>query len=154
MQSNSGIAEFTVGCFILAGVAALALLATQASQGGYANSDGYHLTARFRNIGQLKAKAPVRLAGVSVGQVEKIEVDMARFDALVTLNVNHNYNNLPADTSAGIYTSGLLGEQYVSLEPGNADELLAEGDEILITSSAVVLEDLIGQFLYNQAGNE
>ena len=152
MQNNSYITEITVGCFILIGMVALTFLATRASQGNYNIDDGYRLIARFNNIGQLKPKAPVRLAGVNIGQVEKITVDSSSFDAMVTLNISQHHANLPIDTTAGIYTSGLLGEQYVSLEPGSDDVVLVEDDEIIITSSAIVLEDIVGRFLYNQAG--
>lgn len=145
------VLELWVGLFVLVGFLALAMLAFQV--GNLSSSDvvdGYKIKARFDNIGQLKTKAPITLAGVRIGRVSDISVD-DRYYAIVTLNISGQYNNLPADTSASIFTSGLLGEQYVALEPGGDEEYLKEGDELMVTQSALVLEKLISQFLYSQA---
>jgi phospholipid/cholesterol/gamma-HCH transport system substrate-binding protein len=108
----------------------------------------YTLVAHFDNIGGLKVRAPVKLSGVVIGRVSKISIDKNNYRALVVMEVDQAYP-LPLDTSASILTSGLLGDQYIGLEPGGDEEYLADGDEIEITQSALVLEELIGQFLVN-----
>lgn len=149
---NRGTLELTVGLFVLAGIGALAVLAFKVGNLSAANSgDSYKVSARFDNIGGLTVKAPVTLAGVRIGRVSKISVDRERYSALVELSIAPEYDNLPADTSASILTAGLLGAQYVGLEPGGEDTFLTNGDRIEITQSAVVLEHLIGQLLFNRA---
>lgn len=140
--------EILVGLFVLGGVAALFYLAIAVSNVG-AGRDGstYELVAYFDNIGGLKPRSPVTLSGVRVGRVTSIEYDPERFAARVTMAIQSRYDELPADTAAMILTSGLLGEQYIGLEPGGDTEVLRDGDELLITQSAVVLENLIGRFL-------
>jgi len=143
--------ELSVGVFVTGGLVALAMLSFKVANLGAADVvDGYHLKARFDNIGQLKTKAPVTLAGVRIGRVTDINID-DRYYAVVTLNISKRYNNLPEDTGASILTAGLLGEQYVSLEPGGSETYLKDGDSIRLTQSAMVLEKLISQFLYNKA---
>lgn len=144
--------EITVGLFILAGIAALLVLALKVSNlGAFTGTvQGYHVIARFENVGGLKPRSPVTIAGVLVGRVESIGFDEASQQALVKLNISNEYK-LSADTSASIFTAGLLGEQYLGLEPGGDERMLKDGDEIKLTQSALVLEQLIGQFIFNKA---
>lgn len=149
MQSRS--VEIWVGLFIAAGLAALFMLAMQVSNLSMVSDDvGYDVTARFENIGGLKVRSPVTMAGVRVGRVSSIDFDPQTFEAVVTLHISSQYDGLPADTSANIFTAGLLGEQYVGLEPGGDMEVLEQGSEIMLTQSALVLEQLIGQFLFSK----
>jgi phospholipid/cholesterol/gamma-HCH transport system substrate-binding protein len=152
---NRKTVEVWVGVFVAAGLAALAMLAFKVgnlSAGEVAN--GYRVTAQFDNIGGLKVKAPVTLAGVRVGRVTSITIDKNRFRAVVELNIDGSYNTIPKDSSASILTSGLLGDQYIGLEPGGADENLKAGDQIMTTASALVLEKLIGQFLFSKSSED
>jgi phospholipid/cholesterol/gamma-HCH transport system substrate-binding protein len=151
MQNNNRALEVWVGLFVALGILALAMLAFRVGNLSSADVvDGYHVKARFDNIGQLRIKAPIALAGVRIGRVSNIAID-DRYYAVVTLNISGKFSNLPKDTSAAILTSGLLGEQYVAMEPGGSDEYLKEGDVLQFTQSAVILEKLIGQFLFNKA---
>jgi phospholipid/cholesterol/gamma-HCH transport system substrate-binding protein len=139
------------GAFVTAGFVALLVLALKVGNlGAERASQSYRVEARFDNIGGLKVRGPVRSAGVLVGRVENIRFDNDRFQAQVTLALDSHYK-WPKDTSASILTSGLLGETYVGLEAGGEDDKLKEGDRITITQSAVVLEKLIGQFLFSKA---
>lgn len=145
--------EISVGLFVLMGLAALAFLALKAANlGSFASNggDGYTLTARFDNIGGLKPRAPVRTAGVVVGRVTSITLDPQTFQGLVTMQVRSDVQ-MPKDSSAKILTSGLLGDQYIGLEPGGDTANLKNGDNVAQTQSAVVLENLIGQFLFGKA---
>ncbi|MBI3899970.1 MAG: outer membrane lipid asymmetry maintenance protein MlaD [Gammaproteobacteria bacterium] len=144
--------EIWVGVFVVAGMAALAMLAFKVGNlSGADVANGYQVKARFDNIGGLKVRSAVTMAGVRIGRVSDISFDSERYQALVTLNIDGRYNKIPNDTSASILTSGLLGEQYVGMEPGGAEEPLKTGDVIQITQSALVLEKLIGQFLFSKA---
>jgi len=150
MGSNKAM-ELAVGVFILAGIVALVFLALKVGNLSTASvNEAYHVQARFDNIGQLKTRAPVTIGGVRVGRVSDIKID-ENFYALVTMQIDSSYHKIPSDSGASILTAGLLGEQYISLEPGGADESLKEGDELLVTQSALVLEKLISQFLYSKA---
>jgi phospholipid/cholesterol/gamma-HCH transport system substrate-binding protein len=143
--------ETMVGFFVLLGMLGLVFLALQAANlGTVTGGDTYRVTARFDNIGGLKPRAPVRSAGVLVGRVAGISLDPETFQGVVTLDIDRRFN-FPKDTAAKILTSGLLGDQYVGLEPGGDDANLASGDTIAQTQSAVVLENLIGQFLTGRA---
>jgi len=149
---QSRTAEILVGLFMLAGLVALFFLAMQVSNLGTASiNDGYQIKARFDNIGGLKVRSPVTMAGVRIGQVSSIDFDAHTFEAVVTLNVDERYNGIPDDTFAKILTQGLLGEQYIGLDPGGSSDVLANGDEIHVTQSALVLEEIIGQFLFSKA---
>jgi len=152
-MDQSRTLEIWVGVFIALGLAALVVLAMQVSNlASYTREESvYHLTARFDNIGGLKVRSPVSVGGVRVGRVDGIDFDMNTFEAVVSLAIASRYNKFPADTSAQIFTAGLLGEQYVALEPGGDTEVLKDGGEIHLTQSALVLEQIIGQFLYNKA---
>ena len=148
---NKTVLDFWVGLFVIAGCAALLFLALKVGSMSVANaSDSYQVVARFDNIGGLKPRAPVKSAGVVVGRVADIRFDNETYEAAVTLRLDKRYA-FPKDTSASIMTSGLLGEQYVGLEAGGDSVKLKDKDRILITQSAVVLENLIGQFLYGKA---
>ncbi len=147
--------EVTVGLFVALGLAALVMLAIQVSNlGEYGSGDTYQLTARFDNVGGLKARSPVMVAGVRVGQVSEVRIDRDTYEAVVTLELYQRYDNLPVDTSASIFTSGLLGEQYLALEPGGDEQVLRPGDEIRLTQSAMVLEQVIGQVLFSKAAGD
>ena len=150
---NQKFVDLLVGLFVLLGFAALVFLALRAGNmsGSFALSDTYETQARFDNIGGLKPRAAVRSAGVVVGRVTAIRFDDKTYQAQVTLALDSRYQ-FPKDTSAKIMTSGLLGEQYIGLEPGGDAAMLAAGDRITMTQSAVVLENIIGQFLYGKAG--
>ena len=140
-----------VGLFVLLGALALMFLALKAGNMSTMRfGPSYSLVARFDNIGGLKPGAPVKSAGVVVGRVASITLDEKTFQAVVTLQMQKSYQ-FPVDSSAKILTSGLLGEQYIGLEPGGDDANLAAGARIKLTQSAIVLESLISQFLYGQA---
>ena len=145
--------EVMVGLFVLLGMLGLVFLALKAANlGGAGGGDTYTLQARFDNIGGLKARAPVRTAGVTIGRVSTITLDPKTYQGLVTLEVDREVQ-FPKDSSARILTSGLLGDQYIGLEAGGEEKNLAPGDTIKQTQSAVVLESLISQFLFNKAAD-
>lgn len=142
------------GAFVAAGFAALLVLALKVGNlGAERANETYRVEVRFDNIGGLKVRAPVRSAGVLVGRVADIHFDNERFQASVTLALDKRYS-FPKDTSASILTSGLLGESYIGLEAGGDTDMLAEGDRIQLAQSAVILERLIGQFLFSKAQEE
>ena len=143
--------ETLVGIFVLLGMAGLVFLALKAANlGSFSGTDTYPLSAKFDNIGGLKVRAPVRSAGVTIGRVTGISLDKKSYQGVVTLELNRNVQ-FPKDSSARILTSGLLGDQYVGLEPGAAEKNLEAGDVIKQTQSAMVLESLISQFLFSKA---
>ncbi|MBQ0133297.1 MAG: outer membrane lipid asymmetry maintenance protein MlaD [Comamonas sp.] len=151
MQSSKN--DVWVGLFVLVGAVALVFLALQSANLLSLNfQDNYKVTARFDNIGGLKPKAAVKSAGVVVGRVEAIVFDDTTFQATVHMAMEKRYG-FPKDSSLKILTSGLLGDQYIGIEAGADEQNLAEGDRIAATQSAVVLENLIGQFLYSKAEN-
>jgi len=149
---NRRSVDVLVGLFVLLGFASLVFLAMRAGNmsGSFGLTDTYEAVARFDNIGGLKPRAAVRSAGVVVGRVTAITFNDQAYQAEVTLALDRRYG-FPKDSSAKIMTSGLLGDQYIGLEPGADSEMLGEGDRITMTQSAVVLENLIGQFLYGKA---
>ena len=141
--------EFTAALFMILGILALLFLAFKATDMGTIGTDGsYHVEARFSNIGSLREGAPVAMAGVSIGSVADISLDPRSLEAVVTLKLSNRFDDLPNDTSASILTQGVLGDRYVGLEPGGAPDPLRPGDEILITQSAIVLEELIGKYVF------
>lgn len=145
--------DFWVGLFVLLGAAALFFLAMKAgNMSTLSFDDTYAVTTKFDNIGGLKPRAPVKSAGVVVGRVGEIRFDDKSYQAVVTLNLDSRYK-FPKDSSAKILTSGLLGEQYIGIEPGGDTNNLATGDKIKMTQSAVVLENLISQFLFSKAAD-
>lgn len=144
--------ELMVGVFVVAGIVALFFLALQVSNlGSISGDDGYTIEARFDNIGGIRVKAPVTMAGVRIGQVAGVRFDEETFEAVVTLSINSQYDKIPDDTFAKIFTAGLLGEQYIGLDAGGSDVYLEEGGRIQLTQSALVLEEVIGQFLFSKA---
>lgn len=148
---NKTVLDLWVGLFVIAGIAALLFLALKVGGMTAVNtSNSYEVVARFDNIGGLKPRAPVKSAGVVVGRVANIQFDNETYEAAVTLRLDKRYA-FPKDTSAAIMTSGLLGEQYIGLEAGGDDQMLKDQDRIFLTQSAVVLENLIGQFIYGKA---
>jgi len=145
--------ETLVGVFVLLGFIAIGYLALKAANlATFTTGETYRISARFDNIGGLKVRAPVRSAGVTVGRVSAITFNNQTFQGMVTMELERKFE-FPKDTSAKILTAGLLGDQYIGLEPGGDDKNLAQGDEIKMTQSAVVLESLIGQVLYNRAAD-
>ena len=142
--------QIGTGLFILLGFAALAHLATQTtSVANFQQGPSYTVKAGFTNIGQLKLRAPVKMAGVRIGSVESIALDPAKLDAIVRISVDKRYAGIPDDSSAAIFTSGLLGDQYVGVQPGGSPDMFKDGDEFVLTQSSMQLEDLIGKFLVN-----
>lgn len=154
-MGHSRLVELWVGLFVAAGMAALFMLAMQVSNlSNNISGETYTITAAFENVGGLKVRSPVTVSGVRVGRVDSIDYDTSAYEAVVTLSIDQRYNSFPQDTSASIFTAGLLGEQYVALEPGGSESNLANGDRVQLTQSALVIEQLVGQFLYNQAGKQ
>jgi phospholipid/cholesterol/gamma-HCH transport system substrate-binding protein len=148
-MQNTKTLDTLVGLFVASGIGALFFLAMQVSNlSTLVTNDGYVITARFANSGGLKVRAPVSVAGVRIGQVSDISFDKKTYQSVVKMRIDKQYNTLPDDTSASIFTSGLLGEQYVGLDPGGSEEYLHDGSELDITQSALVLEQLIGKFLF------
>jgi phospholipid/cholesterol/gamma-HCH transport system substrate-binding protein len=154
-MANSRTLEITVGLFIAAGFVALFFLAMQVSNlSGVTGGTGYEVKAKFHNVGSLTERAPVTIAGVRVGRVKSIHYDPQSFEAVVTMKIDGRYTQIPDDTFAKIYTSGLLGEQYVGLDPGGSDSYLKQGSRIELTQSALVLEEILGQLIYKFAEKE
>jgi phospholipid/cholesterol/gamma-HCH transport system substrate-binding protein len=122
--------------------------------GGVADNLGgtYRLKARFSNVGALSVGAPVKMAGVAIGSVQAVQADPVKLDALVTLAIDKRYDQIPDDSSAAVFTSGLIGSQYVAIQPGGSPDALKDGDEMVLTQSAMQLEDLIGKFLVSGSG--
>ncbi len=144
--------EILVGAFMAAGLVALFFLAMKVSNlSAVSAGDSYRLTARFDNVGSLKVKAPISMAGVRIGRVEGISFDKETYEAVVTLHIEEAFDTIPEETFANIFTAGLLGEQYIGLDPGAGEAFLQDGDEIVHTQSALVLEQMIGQFLFSKA---
>lgn len=144
--------EFGTGLFVLLGIGALFFLTTQTTGGDDFNaSEVYEVQARFQNVGSLKRRAPVSMAGVTIGRVTGVAFDGESLEAVVTFVIDEQYDKIPDDSDASVLTSGLLGSQYIGLQPGGSDLYLEDGSEILFTQSAVVLENLIGKFLVRDA---
>ena len=146
--------EFAVGAFLVLALASLLVLAIASTNKKFGfGSSSYELTANFTNLGQLRAQAPVKIGGVVIGQVSAIELNPTTFESVVTLSINNQFNELPADTSAGIFTSGLLGENYIGLSPGGDPEVLKPGEQIAFTQPAVDLLQLVGKYMFSGGGN-
>lgn len=146
--------ELWVGLFVAAGILALGMLAFKVGNLTSADvMDGYRVKARFDNVGGLKAKAAVTMAGVRIGRVSAIGFDSNKYQAEVIMDIDGRYKNIPKDSSASILTSGLLGDQYIGIEPGGDEAYLKNGDIFLRTQSALVLEKLIGQVIFNKASD-
>ena len=146
--------EFAVGAFLLLALASLLVLALASTNKRFGVGGGsYELTARFSNLGQLRKQAPVKIGGVVIGQVADIRLDPVKFDSLVTLSIDSQYKDLPADTAAGIFTSGLLGENYIGLSPGFRTSGSPPGEEIAFTQPAVDLLQLAGKYMFSGGAN-
>ena len=140
--------EIMVGSFVALAILAFVLMALNVSNLTSLSVDkGYNVNASFDNVGGLRSRAKVTLSGVNIGRVTSISYDKKTFQAVVNMKINEDVDYLPSDTQASIYTSGLLGEQYIALEPGAEDEVLVDGSSMDITQSAVVLEEIIGKLL-------
>ncbi|HBK57572.1 MAG TPA: outer membrane lipid asymmetry maintenance protein MlaD [Xanthomonadales bacterium] len=152
MKRSAFTVEAAVGLFLLLGLCALLALAFASTNGriGLAG-DTYEVSARFSNVGELRPRAPVKIGGVTIGSIARVELDPERFDAIAVLTIDRRFDQIPADSSAAVYTSGLLGERYISITPGGDVEVLGPGDEIFMTQSAVVLEQLIGKYIFGGA---
>jgi len=145
--------EFAVGAFLVLALVSLLVLAFASTNRQFGIGGGsYPLTARFSNLGQLRLQAPVKIGGVVVGRVDRIDLDPVKFDSVVTLAIDKRFAGLPADTSAGIFTSGLLGESFIGLQPGGDPEALKPGDEIAFTQPAIDLIQLVGKYMFGGAG--
>jgi phospholipid/cholesterol/gamma-HCH transport system substrate-binding protein len=146
--------EVGTGLFVLLGFAALAFLTTQLPSSGLklgAAKSGYHVVAKFDNIGDLKAGSPVSMAGVRIGDVEKIAFDPKDYKAAVTMRIDNQFSDIPDDSDASIQTQGLLGGKYVGISPGGSEMFLKDGSNIAFTQSAIVLETLVNKFFANFA---
>jgi len=144
--------DLWVGLFVALGIAALIFLAVKVgSFSDVSRGSTYSVRATFDNIGGLKVRAPVKSAGVVVGRVGSIRLNQETFRAIVRFDINTDFDKFPTDTTASILTSGVLGEQYIGLDAGAEESVLKHGDNLQFTQSAVVLERLIGQFLFNKA---
>ncbi len=153
MRSNRGI-EIGTGLFVLLGFASLMFLTTQLPSSGLklaSTKSGYHITAAFDNVGDLKVGSPVTMAGVNLGEVETIHIDWNTYKAVVSMRIDPQYNKIPDDSDASIQTQGLLGGKYVGLGAGGSETFLKEGSQIALTQSALVLENLINKFFSSQA---
>ena len=148
---NRSTIDLWVGVFVVAGMAALLFLALKVGNlATFSSGQSYQVFAKFANIGGLKARAPIKSAGVVVGRIASIRFDNESYEAIVEMNLDASYQ-FPRDTTAKILTSGILGEQYVGLEAGGDGVMLKSGDRLRLTQSAVVLENLISQFLFSKA---
>ena len=153
MQSQRWI-ETLVGCFMLLALAAFIMLALKVSGlTSFFAPESYFVTAAFDDIGGLKVRAPVKIGGVQIGEVEQIKLDQITFKAIVKLRINDEYNDIPDDSSAAILTAGLLGDNYIAITPMYNKAALKNGSQIQYTNSAMVLEKLIGQFIYKMSNN-
>jgi phospholipid/cholesterol/gamma-HCH transport system substrate-binding protein len=151
-MQHTATQDTLVGLFVAAGIAGLFFLALQVSNlSSFSNEDTFTVTARFESSGGLKVKSAVSAAGVKIGKVTDIRLDPKSYESVVTMAIESKYTTLPDDSTASIFTAGLLGEQYVNLDAGGSENFLKEGSKIEITQSAIVLEKVIGQFLFKSA---
>ena len=145
--------DLSTGLFVMLGFAALFFMVTQITNKGFVwHEQNYHLTARFDNVGGLKVGSPVSIGGVTVGRIDAIDYDTQTYKAVVRLAIQSRYAKIPNDSDVAIYTAGLLGGQYVGFTPGGSETYFKDGDQIELTQSAVVLENLISKFLFDKAG--
>lgn len=147
--------EFSVGMFMLFGLLALMVLAVKVSGlAQWSKDPTYTVSAAFDNIGGLRERASVRIGGVIIGRVSRIYLDNKSFQAVVEMQINKKFNQIPDDSSTSVFTQGLLGANYVSVTPGFDSNMLKDGDRVQTTHSAMVLENLIGQFIYSMKGDK
>jgi len=143
--------DLWVGLFVMLGIGALLILSLKVGNlGTYGAGQSYDLVGNFENIGGLKVRAPVKSAGVVVGRVTDIQFSLETYDAVVTMRIGDHYK-FPKDTFASILTAGLLGEQYIGLDAGGEEAMLKDGDKVMLTNSAIVLEEMVGRFLFDEA---
>ncbi|RLA26806.1 MAG: outer membrane lipid asymmetry maintenance protein MlaD [Gammaproteobacteria bacterium] len=154
MQQTRAV-EVGTGLFVALGMAAIFFLTTQtAGSNNFSGADSFSVTARFDNVGSLKDKAPVSMSGVTIGRVTSVVFDPASLDAVVTFVIDSQYDRIPEDSDASILTSGLLGSQYIGLQAGGSEFSLEEGSEIQFTQSAIVIENLISKYLFNNDSDD
>jgi phospholipid/cholesterol/gamma-HCH transport system substrate-binding protein len=146
--------DVSTGLFVLLGFASMLFLVTQITNKQTVRGNSFHLTAQFENVGGLKPGAPISMAGVTIGRVEDISYDMKQYKAVVLVRIDGRYDRIPTDSDASILTSGLLGGQYIGLSPGGAEEYFKDGDRIEFVQDAIVLENLIGKYLFSQADKQ
>ena len=153
MQQTRSV-ELGTGLFVLLGLSALFFLTTQTTgSNSFSGTDTFKVSARFENVGSLKIRAPVAMAGVTIGRVLSVSFDPEQLNAEVVFEIESQYNQIPDDSDASILTAGLLGSQYIGLQAGGSEEYLQDGSEILFTQSAIVIENLIGKYLFNQGAD-
>ncbi len=153
MQQTRSV-ELGTGLFVLLGLSALFFLTTQTTgSGDFSSSDAYEVTARFDNVGSLKNRAPVAMAGVTIGRVTSVEFDPQGLEAVVTFMIDARFDQIPDDSDASILTSGLLGSQYIGLQPGGSEFYLEADSEIQFTQSAIIIENLISKYLFSQGSD-
>ncbi len=153
MQQTRSV-ELGTGLFVLLGLAALFFLITQTTGGNaFSDTDSYAVTARFEHVGSLTDRAPVSMSGVTIGRVTSVKFDPVALNAVVTFIIDSQYDQIPEDSDASILTAGLLGSQYIGIQPGGSDMYLEEGSEIQFTQSAIVIENLISKYLFNQGSD-
>ena len=153
MQQTRSV-ELGTGLFVLLGLAALFFLTMQTTgSDAFTGNESYTVTARFDNVGSLKVRAPVAMSGVTIGRVRVVEFDPVALEAVVTFEIDERFSQIPEDSDASILTAGLLGSQYIGLQPGGSDFYLEEGSEIQFTQSAIVIENLISKYLF-RGGSE
>ncbi len=155
-MTNNRVVEISVGIFMLLGVLALMILALQVSglTRNIIGNNSYTVTAVFDNIGDLKPRAPVTISGVRIGQVESIQLNPQTYQAEVVLRIDKRYQDIPVDSTARIFTQGLLGSNYISLDPGFQNQFLVNGGKLANTRSALILENLIGQLMFKLTGSD
>ena len=157
MQQTRSV-ELGTGLFVLLGLSALFFLTTQTTgSASFSDGEAYSVTARFENVGSLTDRAPVAMSGVTIGRVTSVEFDPISLDAEVTFEIDKRFDQIPEDSDASILTAGLLGSQYIGLQAGGSDLNLEEGSEIQFTQSAIVIENLISKYLFNnnsESGSE
>jgi phospholipid/cholesterol/gamma-HCH transport system substrate-binding protein len=153
MQQTRSV-ELGTGLFVLLGIAALFFLTTQTTGSDtFSGSETFTVSARFENVGSLKNRAPVAMSGVTIGRVVSVRFDPEQLNAEVIFEIDNQYSQIPDDSDASILTAGLLGSQYIGLQAGGSEEYLQDGSEILFTQSAIVIENLIGKYLFNQGAD-
>ena len=149
MQQTRSV-EVGTGLFVLLGLAALFFLTTQTTgTDNFSGDETFEVSARFENVGSLKSRAPVAMSGVTIGRVTSVEFDPAELNAIVKFEIDQTYDQIPDDSDASILTAGLLGSQYIGLQVGGSEFYLEEGSEIQFTQSAIVIENLISKYLFN-----
>jgi phospholipid/cholesterol/gamma-HCH transport system substrate-binding protein len=153
MQQTRAV-EVGTGLFVLLGIGALFFLTTQTTGGdNFSAKETFEVQARFENVGSLKSRAPVSMSGVTIGRIKDVHFDAESLEAVVTFVIDSQYDKIPDDSDASILTAGLLGSQYISLQAGGSDIYLENGSEIFYTQSAIVIENLIGKYLFSNKSN-